>query len=75
MINSFLLRTHLFLGLVLGPIYTSTAIVISVFKKLKSGEEMIFKSLLCVVRRDSAKVFAKLGEPRGVQMRIGLPPL
>lgn len=59
----------------LGPIDTSTAIVISVFKELKSGEEMIFKSLLCVVRRDSVKVFAKLGEPRGVQMRIGLLPL
>lgn len=50
-------------GLVLGLWDTSRAIIISTLKEFKS-REMIFKPLLCVVRRDNTKIFAKLGEPR-----------
>lgn len=51
----------------LGLRATSTAIVISAFKKLKSRDDtMSFKSLLCVLRKGNAKAFVKLGEPRGV---------
>lgn len=50
--NIFLVITHLLPGPVLGPGDTSTVIIISALKEHKSGEEMIFKSLLYVVRRE-----------------------
>ena len=35
---------------------------------------MVFKLLLCGVRRDNVKIFAKPGEPRGRQVRMELSP-
>lgn len=63
--------THLLPGPVLGPRDTSMTVIISALKELKSEEEMTFKLLLCAMRRDNIKIFAKLGEPRGAQMRMG----
>lgn len=53
---------------------TSMATAFSARKELQSEEEMVLKSLLCVVRRDNVKTFAKLGEWRGGQVRIELSP-
>lgn len=58
-------------GPVLGPRDTSMTIIIPALKELMPEEEMTFKLLLCAMRRDNIKIFAKPGEPRGAQMRMG----
>lgn len=58
----------------LGPGDISKAIVISALKDFKSREELVLKSLLCVIRSDNVNIFEKLGELRAGQIRTGLSP-